>query len=71
MDDDRPAPEPPSTGAEELELAAGDWVSHRRWGEGRVVAVTDPGRDATVTVEFPSVGRKKLLLRMAPIEKVG
>ncbi|MEI6453414.1 MAG: UvrD-helicase domain-containing protein [Actinomycetes bacterium] len=66
-----PVAEPPSTGAEELELIAGDRVSHRRWGEGLVTSVTDAGRDATVTVMFPMVGSKKLLLRMAPIEKVG
>ncbi|MEI7747211.1 MAG: 3'-5' exonuclease, partial [Actinomycetota bacterium] len=65
-----PVAEPPSTGAEELELIAGDRVSHRRWGEGLVTSVTDAGRDATVTVMFPTVGSKKLLLRMAPIEKV-
>ena len=56
---------PASTGAELLGLAVGDVVVHGQWGEGRVVATGGEGDDAEAEVIFTSVGRKKLLLRMA------
>ena len=58
-----------STGAELLELVVGDLVVHGTWGEGRVVAAGGSGDDAEAEVIFTSVGRKKLLLRMAPIKR--
>jgi DNA helicase-2/ATP-dependent DNA helicase PcrA len=47
----------------------GDVVVHGTWGEGRVVAAAGQGDDAEAEVIFTSVGRKKLLLRMAPIKR--
>ena len=58
-----------STGAELLDLEVGDVVVHATWGEGRVVAARGEGDDAEAEVIFTSVGRKKLLLRMAPIKR--
>ena len=58
-----------STGAELLGLGTGDVVVHRQWGEGRVVSTGGEGDDAEAEVIFTSVGRKKLLLRMAPIKR--
>jgi DNA helicase-2/ATP-dependent DNA helicase PcrA len=58
-----------STGAELLGLGVGDVVVHGQWGEGRVVATGGSGEDAEAEVIFTSVGRKKLLLRMAPIKR--
>ncbi|HEX3839535.1 MAG TPA: UvrD-helicase domain-containing protein [Acidimicrobiales bacterium] len=58
-----------STGAELLELAVGDKVVHGVWGEGKVVVVGGAGEDAEAEVVFDSVGRKKLLLRMAPLKR--
>jgi len=60
---------PASTGAELLDLAVGEVVVHGQWGEGRVVGVGGEGDDAEAEVIFTSVGRKKLLLRMAPIKR--
>ena len=60
---------PASTGAELLGLEVGDVVVHGQWGEGRVVATGGAGEDAEAEVIFTSVGRKKLLLRMAPIKR--
>jgi len=60
---------PASTGAEQLGLGVGDVVVHGQWGEGRVVSVGGEGDDAEAEVIFTSVGRKKLLLRMAPIKR--
>ncbi len=59
----------PSTGAEQLGLEAGDAVVHGRWGEGTVVSAEGSGDEAEAVVQFPSVGRKKLLLRMAPLKR--
>ncbi len=60
---------PPTTGAELLGLGVGDAVVHGKWGEGTVVETGGTGEDAEAVVVFPSVGRKKLLLRMAPIKR--
>jgi len=60
---------PTSTGAEQLDLGVGDVVVHGQWGEGRVVATGGSGDDAEAEVIFTSVGRKKLLLRMAPVKR--
>jgi DNA helicase-2/ATP-dependent DNA helicase PcrA len=60
---------PASTGAEELGLEVGEVVVHGQWGEGRVVSTGGEGDDAEAEVIFTSVGRKMLLLRMAPIKR--
>ena len=59
-----------ASGAELLGLVVGDVVVHGQWGEGRVVSTGGEGDDAEAEVIFTSVGRKKLLLRMAPIKRV-
>jgi DNA helicase II / ATP-dependent DNA helicase PcrA len=60
---------PATTGAEDLGLEVGDMVVHGQWGEGRVVGTGGEGEDAEAEVIFTSVGRKKLLLRMAPVKR--
>jgi DNA helicase-2/ATP-dependent DNA helicase PcrA len=60
---------PASSGAELLGLEPGDLVVHGQWGEGRVVETSGTGDDAEAVVIFTSVGRKKLLLRMAPVKR--
>jgi DNA helicase-2/ATP-dependent DNA helicase PcrA len=60
---------PASSGAEQLGLEPGDRVVHGKWGEGNVVEASGPGEDAEAVVQFGSVGRKKLLLRMAPLKR--
>jgi len=49
------------------DLATGDAVRHRAWGEGIIVAV--PSADEVV-VRFPEVGEKRLRVDYAPIERV-
>ncbi len=56
-------------GALDLGLAPGDAVVHRQWGQGEVVAVSGQGERATAEVDFPSLGRKRLLLRYAPLTR--
>ncbi|KQQ25778.1 ATP-dependent helicase [Frondihabitans sp. Leaf304] len=54
----------------DLELAADDRISHVDFGEGRVVAVTGIGPRRIAEVQFDTAGRKKLLIKVAPIEKI-
>ncbi|MGW2251798.1 DNA helicase PcrA [Kitasatospora sp. NPDC001660] len=55
---------------EAVSLAVGDRVTHDTFGLGTVVAVTGAGDRAQATVDFGSEGRKQLLLRYAPVEKL-
>ncbi|HET6750669.1 MAG TPA: 3'-5' exonuclease, partial [Actinomycetes bacterium] len=56
-------------GALDLGLVPGDEVVHRQWGRGRVMAVSGHGERAMAEVEFPGLGRKRLLLRYAPLTR--
>jgi DNA helicase-2/ATP-dependent DNA helicase PcrA len=60
---------PASSGAELLGLEPGDTVVHGKWGEGVVTETSGAGEDAEAVVVFGTVGRKKLLLRMAPVKR--
>ncbi|MEV4611833.1 DNA helicase PcrA [Kitasatospora sp. NPDC049258] len=52
-------------------LAVGDRVTHDTFGLGTVVATMGVGDKAQATVDFgASTGRKQLLLRYAPVEKL-
>jgi DNA helicase-2/ATP-dependent DNA helicase PcrA len=53
------------------EVAAGDTVSHDRFGEGVVLAVSGQGTDAEAVVHFEEEGEKRLLLAYAPLKKIG
>ena len=48
----------------------GDRVRHDEYGEGRVNAVTGAGTKRVAHVTFDSVGERKLLVKLAPIEKL-
>lgn len=54
----------------DLELAAGDRIRHSDFGEGRVDAVTGEGAKRIAHVRFEAAGLKKLLIKIAPIEKL-
>ncbi|MEU3494192.1 DNA helicase PcrA [Kitasatospora cineracea] len=58
------------TDREVVALAVGDRVSHDSFGLGTVVATQGVGDKARATVDFGSAGRKELLLRYAPVEKL-
>ncbi|MEJ6577605.1 MAG: DNA helicase PcrA [Actinomycetota bacterium] len=51
-------------------LEIGDRVSHDTFGLGSVVAVVGDGDRAEATINFGSLGEKRLLLRYAPVEKL-
>jgi len=54
----------------ELTLTAGDRIRHTDFGEGRVVGVTGQAPKAVAEVLFDTAGRKRLLIKIAPIEKL-
>ncbi|MFT4028736.1 MAG: 3'-5' exonuclease [Protaetiibacter sp.] len=54
----------------DLTLAPGDRIRHTDFGEGRVVDVTGQAPKAVAEVQFDTAGRKRLLVKIAPIEKL-
>ena len=54
----------------DLTLAVGDRIRHADFGEGRVSAVTGEGSKRVAEVQFDTAGRKRLLIKIAPIEKL-
>jgi len=54
----------------DMQLAPGDRIRHEDFGEGRVDAVTGEGAKRVAHVRFDTAGAKKLLIKIAPIEKL-
>lgn len=48
----------------------GDRITHDQYGLGKVIDAQDKGRNSVITVDFGSAGVKRLMLRVAPIEKL-
>ena len=53
-----------------LELEPGNRIRHKDFGEGRVQAVTGAGAKRIAEVLFDGAGRKRLLIKIAPIELI-
>ena len=53
-----------------IELKVGDWVCHSKFGDGVVKDCINDRGDKVVTVAFEQVGPKKLMLSLAPLEKI-
>ncbi len=50
----------------------GDEVEHRKWGVGTVIETSGTGEDLELVIEFsPPIGRRKLMVKYAPIARVG
>ncbi|MGL4338904.1 MAG: ATP-dependent helicase [Rhodoglobus sp.] len=54
----------------DLVVVVGDRIRHNDFGEGRVSAVTGEGAKRVAEVVFDVAGRKRLLIKIAPIEKL-
>ena len=54
----------------DLTLEAGDRIRHVDFGEGTVRQVTGEGTKRIAHVAFDTAGQKKLLIKIAPIEKL-
>jgi DNA helicase-2/ATP-dependent DNA helicase PcrA len=55
---------------EGLVLAVGDTVKHDDFGLGTVIATTGEGARQTAEIRFEQVGTKRLMVRVAPIERL-
>lgn len=66
----RPSPMRTATKRPLLVLAAGDRVTHDKYGLGRVEEVSGVGESAMSLVDFGSSGRVKLMHNHAPISKI-
>ncbi|WP_165069754.1 ATP-dependent helicase [Marisediminicola senii] len=54
----------------DLTLTAGDRIRHVDFGDGRVSAVSGSGSKTIAEVQFDTAGRKRLLVKISPIEKL-
>ena len=50
-----------------LQLASGDQIHHKTFGDGMVISVVPMGGDALIEVAFDTVGTKKLMLKTAGV----
>ena len=55
---------------EGLQLTAGEFVMHADFGKGKVIATAGEGARQTAEIHFGSIGVKRLLVKVAPIEKL-
>lgn len=54
-----------------VEYLPGDKVEHRKWGLGTIAEADSSGTDLELVIDFaPPIGRRKLVARFAPIQKV-
>jgi DNA helicase-2/ATP-dependent DNA helicase PcrA len=54
----------------DLELAVGDRIRHDDFGEGRVASISGVAAKRIAEVHFDTAGRKRLLIKVAPITKL-
>ena len=54
----------------QMDLQDGDKVRHPKWGEGTIRGVVGAGGDGLITIDFPNVGQKMLMLKYAPLERI-
>lgn len=66
----RASAQPNSNGLSIQDFSLGDRVAHDQYGLGKVVDIQDKGHNSVLTVDFGSEGTKRLMLRLAPIEKL-
>lgn len=63
-------PQPLAFGVSDEEFRVGDWVFHKKFGQGVVMDCFPDRSDLVVTVSFEDTGVKRLLLSLAHLEKV-
>jgi len=54
----------------DLTLTVGDRIRHVDFGDGTVSAITGMGPKSIAEVQFETAGRKRLLIKISPIEKL-
>lgn len=66
----KPAAAPTGSKLTADDFSVGDKITHDQYGLGTVMAVQDRGTNSVITVNFRSEGTKRLMIRLAPIEKL-
>lgn len=61
---------PPKNNEHIGSIRPGDHIKHSKWGEGIVTDIDGIDEDAQISINFPSVGEKHLILKYAPIVKI-
>ena len=51
-------------------FSVGDRVKHATFGEGQVLEVAPSGQDQIVTVMFKTAGKRRLMAKMAGLDKL-
>jgi len=54
----------------EINFSEGDYVSHEKFGKGKIIKLDGIGNDLKANVEFEKFGQKNLLLRFAKLNKI-
>jgi len=62
--------QPLSFGVSNDEFRVGDWVFHKKFGQGVVMDCFPDKSDLVITVAFEETGTKRMLLSMAHLEKI-
>ena len=62
--------QPMAYGMSDEEFRVGDWVFHKKFGQGVVMDCFPDRNDLVVTVAFDDIGVKRLLLSLAHLEKI-
>ena len=58
------------TKTDKLDYTVGDTVEHVKFGIGKVLNITEGGRDYEVTVDFITAGQKKMFASFAKLKKI-
>ncbi|MCI1983935.1 MAG: exodeoxyribonuclease V subunit gamma [Bifidobacteriaceae bacterium] len=59
-----------ASGLTVADFAVGDKITHDQYGLGTVTGIQDKGANSVLEVDFRSEGVKRLMIRVAPIEKL-
>ena len=54
----------------EINFSEGEYVSHEKFGKGKIIKLEGIGNDLKANVEFEKFGQKNLLLRFAKLNKI-
>ncbi len=58
------------SGIDIFSLKSGDSIRHKKFGDGMIIGKEKMGNDVLLEVVFEKVGTKKIMAKVAPIEKI-
>ncbi|MFW5775106.1 MAG: ATP-dependent helicase [Chitinivibrionales bacterium] len=64
----KPVPEPEIFSQEEVQFRMGQVVSHKNYGQGKIISISGFGPDMRLTILFNDGSRRKLMARFANLE---